>query len=203
MKFKKGHIPYFKGKKLLEEQIRKRTETRRKNGWFKNPEKTSKKMSENMKGKKKPLRTEEHKRNLTKAAKGRYHLEETKRKIRETMKTKKKSKEQIEDLLKAGMKNRFQKGQFSGEKHFNWQGGISFEPYTTDWTETLRRAIRERDNYICQLCSQYGNTVHHKNYIKEDCNLNNLITLCRKCNTKVNFNRDYWKQYFSKHYGNL
>jgi len=25
----------------------------------------------------------------------------------------------------------------------------------------------------------------------------NLITLCRQCNTRVNFNRDYWFAYFT------
>jgi len=47
--------------------------------------------------------------------------------------------------------------QRTGARNNMWQGGISFKPYTIDWTETLKRAIRERDKYICQLCSQYGN----------------------------------------------
>lgn len=38
------------------------------------------------------------------------------------------------------------------EKHPNWKGGKSFEPYTVDWTETLKRSIRERDKYNCQVC---------------------------------------------------
>ena len=82
------------------------------------------------------------------------------------------------------------------EKNPAWKGGISFEPYSIDWTETLRRSIRERDNYICQLCNQYGNTVHHINYDKKNCNPDNLITLCNRCNIKVNLNRDYWKEFF-------
>ena len=83
-----------------------------------------------------------------------------------------------------------------GNRHPAWKGGISFEPYSTDWTETLRRSIRERDNYICQLCSQYGNTVHHKDYDKKNCDPKNLITLCRKCNAKVNANRNYWIKFW-------
>ena len=83
-----------------------------------------------------------------------------------------------------------------GEKHWNWQDGISFEPYSIDWTEILRRSIRERDNYICQLCRQYGNTVHHIDYDKKNCNPKNLITLCISCNIKVNKNRKYWTNYF-------
>jgi len=41
--------------------------------------------------------------------------------------------------------------KISGKNSPRWQGGKSFEPYTTDWNNTLKRAIRERDNYICQL----------------------------------------------------
>jgi len=85
------------------------------------------------------------------------------------------------------------------DKNPNWQGGKSFEPYTIDWTKTLKRSIRERDNYICQLCNQYGNSVHHVDYNKKNCNPNNLITLCKKCHTKTNFNRDYWIDYFKIH----
>jgi len=85
-----------------------------------------------------------------------------------------------------------------GEKSNTWQGGISYEPYSIDWTETLKRSIRERDHYICQLCNLYGNTVHHIDYDKKNCNPNNLITLCRSCNGKVNFNRNYWQEYFNQ-----
>lgn len=46
------------------------------------------------------------------------------------------------------------KRKISGENNWNWQGGKSFEPYSIDWTETLRRSIRERDNYVCQMCGK-------------------------------------------------
>jgi hypothetical protein len=93
------------------------------------------------------------------------------------------------------------KGQTSGcfklgLLHPNWNGGTSFEPYTTDWTVTLKRSICERDNYICQVCSQYGNTVHHIDYDKKNCNPNNLITLCKSCHPKTNRNRDCWRKAF-------
>lgn len=84
-----------------------------------------------------------------------------------------------------------------GNNNPNWQGGKSYEPYTIDWTETLKRSIRERDNYICQLCSQYGKDVHHIDYNKENCEIYNLITLCEGCHGKTNFNRDYWVNYFN------
>ena len=83
-----------------------------------------------------------------------------------------------------------------GEKSHFWKGGISFKPYTIDWTDTLKRAIRERDYYICQVCNHYGNSVHHIDYNKENCNPNNLIILCRSCHNKTQFNRNKWIKFF-------
>src|SRR3990167_420114 len=75
-----------------------------------------------------------------------------------------------------------------GIKNGMWQGGKSFESYTIDWTNTLRRSIRERDYYTCQMCKEpQGDValdVHHINYDKKNCNPNNLITLCRGCHIK-------------------
>jgi hypothetical protein len=90
-----------------------------------------------------------------------------------------------------------------GENHHNWLGGKSFEPYTTDWTKSLKRSIRERDKYICQICNRQQEEVvfcvHHIDYNKLNCNPNNLITLCRSCHVKTNINREYWKKYFNKY----
>ncbi len=100
--------------------------------------------------------------------------------------------------VKRGKENYFAKHIFNKEKNHNWKGGISFIPYTLDWTETLRRSIRERDKYICQICYDYGNTIHHIDYIKVNCNVNNLICLCLKCHSKTGFNRTHWKNYLLK-----
>ena len=142
---------------------------------------------------------------------GKKHSKEAKRKIKKSLKgnTRTLGKHwKIKDVDKykgnknaLGVKrNKEWKEEMSkiktGDKNPNWKGGISFEPYSVDWTETLKRSIRERDNYICQKCSQYGKVVHHINYNKSDCNPKNLITLCSSCNVKVNFNRKYWKKYF-------
>ncbi len=141
--------------------------------------------------------SEEHKRKISQAMKGKHW------KIKDTSKMKKFGEKN--PWWKRGKehpfygKKRSKKDieKFSGKNHYNWQGGKSFEPYTINWTETLKRSIRERNNYICQLCNQYGNTVHHIDYDKKNCNLNNLITLCVRCNIKVNYNRNYWINYFS------
>jgi len=86
-----------------------------------------------------------------------------------------------------------------GDKNPNWNGGTSYEPYSVDWTKTLKRAIRERDKYTCQLCNiQPDDTlsVHHIDYDKKNCSPNNLISLCRICHNKTQVRRDYWKEYF-------
>ena len=124
--------------------------------------------------------------------KGRKLSENLKRKIGKGVK----NSEKYRSALKNPERSKKMSEAFSGEKCHFWKGGISFEPYSLDWTRTLRRAIRERDNYICQLCSQYGNVVHHIDYDKKNCDPKNLVTLCRKCNPKVNSHREYWKCYF-------
>jgi len=89
----------------------------------------------------------------------------------------------------------------TGELCPAWKGGKSFEPYTTNWTKTLKRSIRERDHYTCQLCGRQQEdiafSVHHIDYNKDNCNPKNLITLCRSCHPKTNYNRDYWIKYFN------
>lgn len=89
-----------------------------------------------------------------------------------------------------------------GVKHPFWNGGSSFEPYTSDWSKTLRRAIRERDHYSCGMCRKQQDDitfdVHHIDYNKKNCSPTNLILLCKKCHAKTNFNREYWVEYFKE-----
>ena len=96
----------------------------------------------------------------------------------------------------------FQKGQMSKEKHHNWKGGISFEPYGLEFNNELKEKIRERDNYECQECHikqeelKKKLNVHHIDYNKKNNNPLNLIALCPKCHLKTNYNRKHWKRYF-------
>ena len=89
-----------------------------------------------------------------------------------------------------------------GESAPSWKGGISEKLYPTEWTETLRESIRQRDSYVCLKCHIPQRellrklSVHHIDYDKENLNPKNLISLCGSCNTQVNYNREYWKQYF-------
>lgn len=86
-------------------------------------------------------------------------------------------------------KSEFKKGHGLKENNPNWKGGKSFEPYTIDWTQTLKRSIRERDKYTCQICKESQKDealcVHHIDHNKENCNPSNLISLCRKCHINL------------------
>lgn len=141
---------------------------------------TKEKISNTLKGRK---FTEEHKRNLKKALKGKVGV---KKGAKFSIKTR-------EKMSKAHL------GKNNREKHYNWQGGKSFEPYSIEWTKTLKISIRERDKYRCKLCGEpqgdKAHHVHHIDYDKKNCNPNNLVTLCNKCHQKTNFKRDYWKKF--------
>jgi 5-methylcytosine-specific restriction endonuclease McrA len=86
----------------------------------------------------------------------------------------------------------------------NWQGGLSYLPYSIEWTPQLRKEIRDRDNHECQIChkSEEDNgqvlTVHHIDYNKENCKEENLISLCFRCHNKTSNNRDYYYSYFTQ-----
>lgn len=91
------------------------------------------------------------------------------------------------------------------EKHYAWNGGSSFEPYGLAWTRQLRKTIRERDNYTCQLCNKHKTQlkkdlfIHHIDYVKTNSILSNFISLCNNCHSKTNTsNREIWIKYFQR-----
>lgn len=150
---------------------------------------------------------------IRKANIGKKHSEETKRKMSLAHKGKKKTAEHIKKVADA---NRGKKASEEARKNMskakigkwrgclasNWQGGKSFEEYSVNWTKTLKISIRERDKYVCQMCSEKQNDVthhvHHIDYDKKNCNPDNLITLCVSCHMKTNYNRNYWLSFLMK-----
>jgi len=162
--------------------------------------------------------------------KGKSHSEGSKRKNREahlgnehTEETKEKIGQSTLNRYAAGEVFGYQKGHtpmhvyqkghtpwnkgLPSEVQTNWQGGKSLEPYGFGWTDTLREAIRERDNHVCQMpgCGIHQGEligwltvldVHHIDYDKKNCDPRNLISLCRSCHLKTNYDRDYWTEYF-------
>jgi len=83
-----------------------------------------------------------------------------------------------------------------------WRGGKSFEKYGTKWTKKLKEFIRNRDNRTCRECKKtedelaYLLSVHHIDYNKKNNSKDNLISLCRSCHSKTNFNRQDWKKHY-------
>ena len=118
---------------------------------------------------------------------GKHHTEETKQNI-------------SEHHIKLGLSK--------GEKNPNWQGGIWDHPYPPEFNKALKKAIRKRDNYICQNCLKLESSqldeinkrlqIHHIDYNKDNLDKTNLITLCNKCNCLANYDRDFWYAYYTE-----
>jgi 5-methylcytosine-specific restriction endonuclease McrA len=95
----------------------------------------------------------------------------------------------------------------NGNKNPNWIDGRSYEGYPTEFNQELKESIRNRDNHECQNCGMteeehlivYGRVldVHHIDYNKQNCKEDNLISLCTGCNLRANWNRTYWKEFYT------
>ena len=86
----------------------------------------------------------------------------------------------------------------SGEKHPNWCGGISSHPYPKEFDKFIKESIRIRDWNTCQICEKWGVvklSIHHIDYNKLNNFNHNLISLCKKCHAKTNFNRETWVKF--------
>ena len=80
----------------------------------------------------------------------------------------------------------------SGEKHWNWKGGISIinDRHDSVKYKEWRQKVYERDGYKCIKCgSKEKINAHHiysyKYYPEKRYDLENGITLCEKCHTKL------------------
>jgi len=218
----KHHIPWNKNKSWSDEvkdKIRKtligkfageKNPMWGKSAWIgkKHSEETKIKMSENRKRK---IKNGEivYPKGKDNPFYGKKHSELTKEKIGKASKAR---SEQIAKTLSKANKGRipWNKGLapqndsriLVGEKNPAWKGGKSFEPYSPEFNKQLKELIRSRDGYKCQLCScpeiEEGKklSIHHIDYDKKNCLPSNLITLCDRCNKKVNSNRKKWTCYF-------
>lgn len=220
-KFSKKHrenISKSKIGKKLSDKRRKQISIQTKKMWA--DPKRRKRQSEVMKGRK---FTEEHKEKLRMVNLGKKMSKEAIEKMRKnaigripTIKGKtfeefygcakaKRIKKKMSQLRK-GWKNPFKgkrREEMDGKNNPNWRGGSSTEPYPFMWSEKLREQIRKRDGYKCQLCNiKQKKTpenlhIHHIDYNKKNCELNNLISLCRSCHCKTNGHRTYFANLFS------
>ena len=168
----KGRIGTWAGKKLSEEHKRNLSKAKQNMS-----DETKRKMSEAGKGR---VFSEEHKKNLIEANKGRTHTTKTRRKMSKS---------------------------HSGDKSHFWKGGISYLPYCTKFNWEFKERVR---NFFYRTCFNCGkieseNTnrlcVHHVNYDKMVC-CNEIkplfVTLCNSCHSKTNGNRNYWEEKFTR-----
>lgn len=182
----------------------------------KKSEKTKQKISKAKKGQRNSIKTEfkkgqywrqyrtkESYRLMGLKMKGRKLSEETKEKIRKFNIGKKLSDKTKKKISKYNKAVGRRPPVMRKEKHPNWQGGISFEPYSPEFNLQLKRKIKKRDNFTCQECGKSEKElkqklcIHHIDYDKKNNNKNNLVSLCRSCHTKTNFKRKDWTKYFN------
>jgi len=87
-----------------------------------------------------------------------------------------------------------------GKNNPNWEGGISKEPYCQDWNKELKDFVKGRDGYKCINPDCWGEdgvlTVHHIDYNKKACGAENLVTVCRSCNSRANTDRNWHKAWY-------
>jgi hypothetical protein len=151
------------------------------------------KISKKLKGKKKKPFTKQHREKLSKALIGKKPTQETKNKIGKANLGKKHKPESIEKM--------------SGKNSIHYIHGEGNFPYPPKFTKSLKKEIKERDNYKCQCCGMSQEEhflkykrdieVHHIDYCYSNCNKSNLITVCKQCNIDANYERDYYYSFYN------
>ena len=97
-------------------------------------------------------------------------------------------------------------GRFGGENSPVWKGGISKNPYPKEFNRALKLKIRTRDDFTCCRCKRTEREeleelnrvlcVNHIDFDKNNLSEKNLNTLCLRCNIQINREREYWTSYF-------
>ena len=103
----------------------------------------------------------------------------------------------------------------SGESNPNWRGGVSKQPYSFEFDETLKIEIRQRDGNRCVICGisekvhrqkyplQYHLSIHHIDYDKTNCDPSNLVSLCKSCHSASNHRRKYHRRIFTEYIADI
>lgn len=89
-----------------------------------------------------------------------------------------------------------------GENHPSWNPNRNqvYAPYNGDFFTNAPK-VRKWSNYICQLCFKPGKTVHHIDENKRNGKLENLVNLCKGCNTKLaHKNKGIWTIFYQPYF---
>ena len=175
---------------------------------YKQTEEHKENMSKALKGKKTWMKGKKHTEKSKRKMRGKKHTKETKRKIGVASKLRFQSKKFKKEWYQQFKKRNSE--SHKGNKNPNWRGGMARGAYPYEFNKELKLIIRQRDNFTCILCGRTEQeelkefrqvlTINHIDFNKNNCNENNLNTLCLRCNIKINFKRDYWMNYFKKNY---
>ena len=216
--FKNGLTSWNKGKKMPpnigflagENNIAKRPEIRSK-------------ISAALKGRKVKPFTLEHKKNLSLAIRNsprrshEWRKRMSERAIARQMNVGRKPSEETRQKMSVAQKGKIFTEEHRrklgdvhrGEKHHNWQGGMSYNPYPLEFNKKLKLKIRARDNFVCCLCGRTEKeeleelnrvlSINHIDFNKNNCTEDNLNTLCVRCNIRINKEREKWSNYFVMH----
>lgn len=90
-----------------------------------------------------------------------------------------------------------------------WRGGSSHDGYPTEFSHSLKKRIKIRDNYTCQCCYSTMASplldVHHIDRNRKHNNSENLVTVCHSCHlgihsrsSKTNPQIEYYKDILSQ-----
>ena len=153
---------------------------------YKQTDEHKKNISENTKGRK---QTKEHIKKVIDARRGYRHSDETKRKLSEINKGRELS-EATRQKMSISRK---------AEKHYNWKGGVtSINRLLRGRIEykLWRKAVFERDNYICIWCGgksgkdnfvylQADHIMPFAHYPELRFSIDNGRTLCMECHKKT------------------
>lgn len=97
--------------------------------------------------------------------------------------------------------------RLSGERHPQWRGGVSFEPYCPKFNNEFKERVRAFFGYRCAKCGKTQEEsgralyVHHVTYNKDTCcdaSIPLFVPLCIGCHTQTNHNREYWQLHFTE-----
>lgn len=87
-----------------------------------------------------------------------------------------------------------------GDKNPMWRDGVSKVFYPSEFDKDLKEFIKQRDGERCQFCGvESFLSIHHIDYNKKNNWEGNLITLCQKCNPKMNSKREEWSNYWTEY----